>query len=335
MTPSAGPPVAARFGGARLIDADTIRAATPWAALIEHLAHAFAADDAVVPPRHHHVVTGVDAGPAHASTLLLMPAWRPGGSVGVKLVQVAPDNATRGLPAVHATYLLSDATTGVPRALLDGDALTLRRTAAVSALAAQRLARPDAQRLLVIGAGRLAPELAEAHAAVRAYAEIVIWARRAEAAHATAAAIAARTRVDVRVATDLDAAVGAADVVTCATLATTPLVRGACVRPGTHVDLVGAFKPHMRESDDALLQRAAVWVDTREGACREAGDLTQPIASGAFDPAHLRGDLTALCRRPAGLRDAGAVTLFKAVGTALADLATAERVVAVLDAADR
>jgi ornithine cyclodeaminase len=323
-----------RFGAAAMVDAATVRAFTPWSALIDRLAEAFAAG-AEVPLRQHHDIAPADPRDA-TGTLLLMPAWRPGRAVGVKVLQVAPDNAAHGIATLQSTYLLSSARTGELLAVIDGSALTVRRTAAVSALAARQLARPDVRRLLVVGTGRLAPALAAAHAAVRDLAEIVVWGRRAARAHATAAEIAATTGLPARVATDLEAAARAADVITCATLSREPLVHGAWLRPGTHVDLVGAFKPHMREADDATLRDADVWVDTLDGVCAEGGDVVQAIASGALARDAIRGDLRSLCLRCPSTDPRGRVatrrTVFKSVGSALSDLAAAELIVATLDA---
>lgn len=257
-------------------------------------------------------------------TLLFMPAWRPGGLIGVKLVTVVPGNGARGLNAVNAVYLTFDAATGRPLAALDGEVLTARRTAAASALAADYLARPDAGRLLIVGTGRVARELAGAHGAVRALDRVAVWGRDPAKAAALADALAGDGhRADV--APDLARAVEEADIVSCATLSRDPLLRGAWVRPGTHIDLIGGFRPDMRESDDALIAKAALFVDTHAGALAEAGDLTQPIADGVIAADAVRADLAALCRGDhPGRESAAAITLFKSVGTALEDLAAAD-----------
>jgi alanine dehydrogenase len=303
-----------------VIDAAAVRASTPWPDLIAALRDLFR-EGCVLPPRHHHAfeIPGEREG-----TLLLMPAWRPGAALGVKVVNVVPGNDARGLPAVAGVYLLFSATTGAPLALIDGAELTARRTAAASALAASFLARPDARRVVVVGTGRLAPELAAAHASVRPIAEVAVWGRNA----AKAAALAARLRdelgVEAAPARDLEAAVRRADIVSCATTSAEPLVRGAWLAPGVHLDLVGGFTPAMREADDEAVRRARVWVDTLEGATREAGDIVQPLASGALARDTVAGDLFGLCRGEApGRSGAAEITLFKSVGTALEDLAAA------------
>ena len=297
----------------RQFDASATRARLGFAALIPALARQFA-DGCEVPPRHVHDVGG-------ALTTLVMPAWQPGRYLGIKIVNVAAGNAALGLPAVQATYQLFDARTGAPLALVDGNELTARRTAAASALAASRLARADARRLLVVGAGAVAALLPHAHRAVRAIDRVDVWARRPEAA----AALAARLRdegVPAEPAGDLAAAAAAADIVSCATLAAAPLVRGEWLRPGTHLDLVGSFTPAMREADDACFAGAEVWVDTEE-ALKKSGDLVDPLASGALAMGQVRGTLHTLCAGPVPARDAQARTVFKSVGTALEDLAAA------------
>jgi alanine dehydrogenase len=273
-----------------------------------------------LPARHRHVIAGAEGGAA--GTLLLMPAWQAGGHLGVKIVTVFPDNAARSLPVVLGSYLLLDASTGAPLALFDGTALTLRRTAAASALAADFLARPDAARHLMIGTGALAPHLIEAHAAVRPIRETRIWGRNPEKAAALAELVRTPTRA-VAPAEDLERAVAEADIVTCATLAPEPLVHGAWLRPGTHLDLVGAFTPEMREADDEAVRRATVYVDTRAGA-EESGDITHALRSGALTWDRIAGDLFELVRGTArGRRNAEEITFFKSVGTALEDLAAA------------
>jgi ornithine cyclodeaminase len=255
-----------------------------------------------------------------------MPAWQPGTALGIKIVSVFPGNAAKGLPAVMGQYLLLDATTGAPKALIDGTALTLRRTAAASALASRFLSRADAAHLLMVGTGALAPHLIAAHCAVRPIRRVTIWGRNADHARATADKLDL-PGISVTVAPMLEDAAGEADIITCATLATAPLVRGEWLRAGQHLDLVGGFTPAMREADDEAVRRAAVYVDTRGGAMKEAGDIVQPLASVALTAAAIKGDLFDLCRGAApGRGGAGEITLFKSVGTALEDLAAAKLV---------
>jgi len=304
----------------RFFGADKVHAALPWTELVDALATAFARG-AEVPLRHAHTLV-----PAENARLLLMPAWRPGEVAGVKLVTVFPGNVARGLSTVGALYVLLDGATGHPRAILDGEALTLRRTAAASALASRHLSRPESDTLVVVGAGALAPWMAQAHCAVRPIRRVLVWARRVDAARATAALLA-ETGLPAEAAPSLERALAGGDVVTCATTATEPVLRSEWIRPGTHVDLVGGFTRGMREADDALIVRASVFVDTRTGALAEAGDLVQPIERGVVSRDHVRAELAELVRgEHPGRQASDEVTLFKSVGTALEDLCAAELV---------
>ena len=199
-----------------------------------------------------------------------------------------------------------------------------RRTAAASALAADYLAREDARHLLVVGTGRLSRNLAAAHASVRPLSRVSVWGRDPEKAQAVADEIAEELDILAQPASDLEATVRDADIVSCATLSETPLVQGAWLKPGSHLDLVGAFKPTMRESDDEAVSRARVFVDTREGAMKEGGDIVRALASGALEEDGIEADLFDLARGThAVLRQSDDITLFKSVGAALEDLAGA------------
>ena len=202
---------------------------------------------------------------------------------------------------------------------------TSRRTAAASALAASFLARADANRLLIVGTGRVASLIAEAMQVVRPLTEVVVWNHRAPAAQALAGRLREQG-FQARSSTDLAAAVAAADIVSCATLSTAALIHGEWLRPGTHLDLIGSFTPAMCEADAACFQRSRVYVDTLE-ALEKSGDVLRAVEAGAFQPDQLAGTLAELCRgtRP-GRGSAAQITLFKAVGSALEDLAAAERV---------
>jgi ornithine cyclodeaminase len=307
------------------LDAGALAARLDRRALIDALEEAFRAP-AVVPERRHYEIRSASPG-QRAGTLLVMPAWRVGGALGIKLVTIYPDNALRSLPAVAATYLLLDAETGHPKALLDGGELTLRRTGAASALAARFLSAPDASRLLMVGTGRLAPHLIESHAVVRPIREIRIWGRTT--GHSlTLAASLQRPGWSVEATDDLEGSVRWAHVVSCATLSRQPLVRGAWLGAGQHLDLVGAFTPEMCETDDAALARSEIFVDTRHGALAESGEIIGALRRGAIDERSLRGELSDLASGRAGRSHPSAVTLFKSVGTALEDLVAAELAIA-------
>lgn len=302
----------------QLFDAAATRAALPFERLIPALRAMFRTG-CTVPPRHVHEV---DTGDGGHYTSLIMPAWLPGRHYGIKTINIAPGNAARALPGLHASYLLCDGTTGVPQALIDGDVLTAHRTAATSALAAAWLAREDARHLLVVGAGRIARLLPAAYRAVRPIEHVTVWARSAPQAEALVRALEDEGH-SASLSTDLGAAVAAADIVSCATLARLPLVRGRWLRPGSHLDLIGSFTPAMREADDDCFAVAALYVDTGE-ALAKSGDLIGPMSRGVFSAAELRGDLSQLARGEVpGRRSDAERTVFKSVGFALEDLAAA------------
>jgi len=304
------------------LTAEQLQHALPYPALIEAMRQAFQAD-IQAPARHVHTVSSEPA-----VTLALMPAWRPNAYLGVKLFTAVPGNPARQLPTVHYIYLLFDAATGVPLALLDGEELSVRRTAAASALASGYLSRPDSATLLVVGTGKLAPYLAEAHATARPITRIAVWGRNHDKAQALCRQLQARAwagKLVIEAVADLDAAVAAADIITCATTSTVPIVTGMHVTPGTHIDLVGGFKPDMREADDALMGRATVFVDTFAGALAEAGDLLQPLQSGHLQREAIVAELTDLTRgHHSGRSDRQEITVFKSVGCAIEDLCAAE-----------
>lgn len=323
----------------KILSAAEVDAALDDLALIGRLDALFRAG-CEMPVRHHHKIAE-PVGPGSADAmLLLMPAWTRGQStekgashLGIKVVTVFPDNGKRSLPSIYGQYLLLDGTTGQTVALLDGTMLTKRRTACASGLASRYLSRPDARRLLMIGTGALAPHLIRVHAKVRPIDEVAIWGRRPEQAVRLAREISASLPqalarpITVRAVTDRRQAVGEAHIISCATLSTTPLVEGGWLREGQHVDLVGAYTPQMRETDDEAVRRARVYVDTRAGALKEGGDIVQPMANGTIGETDVIADLYELsraqrCGRASG--DATSITLFKSVGAALEDLAAAE-----------
>ena len=342
----------------RTLDAAAVRRATPWAELMAEIAQMLRDGDASVPQRQVYdiglpaatrnpetagavadgPVDGSNGGAAdgpeggsgsgsgnETGSLLVMPAWVDGELIGVKAVTYFPTNAAQALPTINAGYLLFDGRTGQMLAALDGDELTLRRTAAVSALAAGYLARTDATRLLVVGTGNLAPNLALAHCAVRSFDSVEVWGRQPPKAQELAQRLCDHC-LPARAATDLDHAVEQADVITCATGATSPLIAGERLRPGTHLDLVGGFRADMREADDAAVRRATLFADTVAGATL-AGDIAQPIAAGIITEQSIAADLAALVTdQHPGRTSPTEITLFKSVGFALSDLAAARLV---------
>ncbi|STZ75465.1 ornithine cyclodeaminase family protein [Bergeriella denitrificans] len=302
----------------KFFDYETTGSLLPYPALIEAVFRIFN-EGCEVPRRHIHAIGSSDS----ASTLLIMPAWQRDGFMGIKHVTIYPENGRKhGLPGLFSTYTLFDGRNGRPLAVIDGNQITCRRTAAASALAARYLARQDAETLLICGAGNVAAELAPAYAAVRDIKRVLVWNPTAEKAEK----LVARLREQgfaAEPALDLAQAVGESDIVSCATLSTEPLILREWVRPGTHIDLIGSFKPDMRESDDALFADTSVFVDTDE-ALDKAGDLLSPMAAGVFARGQVRADLAELCGgRHAGRQSDGEITVYKAVGSAAEDLAAA------------
>lgn len=298
----------------KFIDAEKLAAAAPYRDIVEALRQGFRGE-VETPVRHHHE-------PTATVTMLLMPAWTR-DYIGLKTVMAVSDNAARGLPTIQASYLLYDGRTGVTLALMDGTELTRRRTAAASALAADYLARKDAETMVMVGAGALGLHFVLAHAAVRPIKTVFVHNRSPGKAEALARELSSRG-FNASATLDLEPAVRQADIVSCATTSLKPIVHGAWLKPGTHVDLAGAFKPSMRETDGETIARARVYVDTRDGALAEAGDLLQARDEGKFDFADVQGDLFGLCRGTVRSRkSAEEITLFKSCGTAVEDLATA------------
>jgi alanine dehydrogenase len=254
---------------------------------------------------------------------LILPAWQYGRHQGVKLVSVFPGNEAQGIASVQGLYLLFDGSNGLPLLCVDGAALTLRKTAANSALAASFLARRDASTLLMVGAGAMAPHLIAAHAAVRPIRRVLIWNRSPARAEALARDLDL-PKVTVAVAADLAAAVGEADVISAATMSKDPLILGAWLKPGQHLDLVGGYREDMREADDAAVTLSRIFVDARFTAAAHAGDISQPLAAGLIVDADIT-DTFQLARgeRP-GRRNDAEITLFKSGGGGHEDLGTAQ-----------
>ncbi len=295
----------------RIYSRDDVIRALPYDRLVAELPRRLLRG-AEAPQRHVHTL----AQPVEPdASLLLMPAWSASGAGGVKIVNVTPGNVGRSLPAVTASYLLFDALTGEHKALLDGGELTARRTAAVAAVAAQRLARADAHRLLLIGSGRIATELAFAYRAVRDIRHVAVYSPT----HKNAERLAHHLRdngFDTVVCDDLQGSVHEADIIACATLSHQPIVHGRWLKPGQQVALIGGYLPDMREADDEAIARGAVWVDTL-AALKEAGDVM------ALSETDIKGTLFDLCDVDGVADREELITVFKSVGDASQDLAAA------------
>ncbi|CAN5633330.1 ornithine cyclodeaminase family protein [soil metagenome] len=306
----------------RVIEATDVHRVLEFPALIEALRTAFGGPAGM--PRR--MVFRLDGDASH-DAFALLPAWNS-EVIGVKAFTYLPGNAAKGREVLNAKILLFDRETGRPLDLVDGRSVTFWRTAAVSALAADYLARPDAERLLVCGTGNLAPYMALAHAAVRPIRQIGIWGRSAErAARVVDELRSRRPDLDVQPVGDLAAAAGEADVISCATGSHEPIIRGSWLRPGTHADLVGNHERSGRECDTELVVRSRVFVDSRANVLNEAGEILIPISEGRLHEDDIVAELAELCSgAAAGRAGPDEITLFKSVGTALSDLAAAHLV---------
>ena len=302
----------------QLLEAQDLSQVLDYAALVDALELAFRGK-ITAPPRHHHTLPVADGRDA---TLLLMPAW-DATYLGIKTATVMPENGALDLPGVHANYQLLDRRTGAMLAVLDGVELTARRTAAASALASRYLSCPEASRLLVVGTGTLAPHLIEAHASQREITHVQVWGRRPERAASVAVGMDL-PGITIEGVADLGSAVASADIISCATLSTDPIIHGDWMQPGQHLDLVGGFNPQMREADDDAILKARVFVDT-DDAVQTAGDICDPLKRGVISHANILGNLFTLARGEGPVARSGRdeITFFKSAGTAIEDLAGA------------
>ena len=300
----------------RLIGAEELRARLPMIAAVDALQDGFRTLDPTGGPLRTHVDTP-------GGSLLIMPAFGEAG-VGVKLVSLTPANPERGLPFIHASYVLFDPETQAPKGVLDGSALTALRTAAVSALATRFLSRQDARRLVIFGAGVQARSHLEAMCAVRPVNDLVVVSRSRGAAEAL---------VDEGLGRGLEARLGEpdavreADLVCTCTTAEEPLFDGSWLPAGVHVNAVGSYRPETRELDTEAVRRARVVVETREVALTEAGELLIPIREGVMDAGDIVADLAETVRGAQVRRSPDEVTLFKSVGMGFEDLVVARAVV--------
>jgi ornithine cyclodeaminase len=310
----------------QIINADSVAEALPYDRLIESLRKAFSTETVSPERTQHKIKTNGNSD----ATLLVMPAWKQGKNVGIKIVSVFPGNVEQNLSAVHANYFLLDAENGLPKAVLDGTELTLRRTACASALAADYLANHDVKTLLMVGTGNLAPHLVKAHMQVRDYSKVIIWGRRQKKAEELISLLEF-DNIKIDVAKDLKKAVSIADVISCATLSNEPLILGKWLKSGQHLDLVGAFTPEMREVDNQAVALSKITVDTYDGALSESGELIAALKEGAIVEKDILAELAEVIKEEKIVRTkADEITLFKSVGTALEDLAAAELVLSNL-----
>lgn len=305
------------------LSAQQVNHALDYPQLINALKSAFCAD-ITVPMRHHHDMANPNA--SRETTLLLMPAWQAGEKAGVKLVTVAPDNGALDLPSIQGIYVLFDLHTGTPELMMDAPSLTAKRTACASALAASFLARDDASSLFMVGTGALSAELIRAHCNVRNISSVKVWGRDPLKAQAIIDGLA-DLDIKMTVADSIQQGIAGADIISVATLSQTPLIQGEWLLPGQHLDLVGAYRPDMREADDEVIKRCQLFVDTRPGATKETGDIKIPLDNGLITLEDIQADLFQLCQQqqPGRTSDQD-ITMFKSVGHALEDLAAAKLV---------
>jgi ornithine cyclodeaminase len=305
----------------KFIEKDEVEKALDYPSLIEALKLSFKGD-IKVPPRHHHDFKnpkeGID------STLLLMPAWQESESLGVKVVTVSPNNAKYDLPGINGLYLLFDAQKGIVEAIMDGKALTSKRTAAASALASSYLSREDSSSMLMIGTGALSSELIRAHSCVRNIKDVFIWGR--DKSKALKIVEELKDDFNIKAIDNIEDKISNVDIISCATLSAKALVFGKFLKAGQHIDLVGAYKPDMREADDDLIKTVDIYIDTNM-AKKETGDIKIPLDNNIIKEADIKADLFELTRGLKSGREAdSSITLFKSVGHASEDLAAAKLV---------
>lgn len=273
------------------------------------------------PMRHHHDYENPSQG--KNSTLLLMPSWQVSESLGVKIITVSPENAKNNMPAIQGVYLLFDAKTGTPKAMMDGKSLTVKRTSCASALASRYLSREDSKVLLMLGTGALSPELIKAHCSQRPIEKVFVWGRNFEKAQKLADSLNIKS-VSILAIENYQEYISQACIISVATLSSVPLIFGKNLHKGQHIDLVGAYKPDMREADDETILKSRVFVDTYQGGLKESGDIAIPLENKIISKDDVLADLFSLCSNEhKGRNNAEEITLFKSVGHALEDLVAA------------
>lgn len=313
-----------------IVTAEQIHQCIQPAALVDKLQAAFASE-INTPKRQHFDIENPLC--ERETTLLVMPSWQVGSDIGVKLVTVVPEADKFNLPSIQGTYVLLDAVRGGVKAVLDAPSLTAKRTAAASALASRFLSSESASTLLMVGTGTLAPELIKAHCSVREIKKVLVWGRTQEKASKVKKITEAwSSNLEIEVINDLQQGVEQADIISCATMSMTPLIKGNWLRPGQHLDMVGAYRPDMREADDDVVKRCRIFVDNVKTATIETGDLAIPLAQGVISEQSIEADLFSLSK---GLFDVNRshrdITFFKSVGHALEDLAAAQLVMEQLN----
>ena len=304
------------------IDEHFIEEQTIFPELISELKQAFSLNKTIVPLRHHHDFPNPEVN--SDTTLLLMPAWNPGENAGVKIVTVSPENGKFDLPSINGTYIYLDAAKGTVKAILEAKSLTAKRTAAASALASSYLSIKNASSLLMIGTGALSTNLIKAHTSMRPITHVYLWGRNFDKAKSLSKTLENENFKVIPIQT-IEEKIEDVAIISCATLSKTPLVFGKHLKPGQHVDLVGAYKKDMREADNETIVKASVFVDTYQGGLKESGDIIIPLQEGIIQESDIKADLFELCAHAKKRRTAKEeITVFKSVGHALEDLAAAD-----------
>lgn len=304
-----------------LIEDEFINNNTNFTELISVLKDGFKSSSIEVPLRHHHDFKNPQEN--IDSSLLLMPAWNPSKDLGVKIVTVSPNNGKYDLPSIQGTYIYLDAQKGNVKAIMSAKALTAKRTAAASALAASFLAKKDASSLLMIGTGALAINLILAHSSIRPIKEVFVWGRNFNKAKAICEQLK-NEKFTCKPIKNIEDKIGNVAIVSCATLSKTPLIKGNLLKEGQHIDLVGSYKKDMREADDEVIKKTKIFIDTYQGGLKETGDIVIPLKKGIITENDIKADLFELCaNKKQGRQDNTEITLFKSVGHASEDLAAA------------
>ena len=304
------------------LDQAAVANALPYPALMDALASGL--QQPIQSPLHSHFEPNNDA-----SSVLIMPAWRPQVRMGVKLVSIWPGNGAVGKPAVSGVYVLLSCTDGQAIAVMDGTELTARRTAATAALGARLLARPNSRTLAVLGTGSLCVPLVQAHCSAQPFQRVLVWGRRLEQAERVVAELS-QLGIAAEAQADLQTVLANADVAAAASTATTPFIRRDWVQPGTHLGLIGAFTPAMAEAEPGLMARCQLFADNREAVLQKGGEVLQAIQQGLIQASAIEAELVELVAAPehAWRLANAAITVFKSVGFAALDLIAAEQVMA-------
>lgn len=301
---------------------EVVKKALNYKTLVDQLRQGFGEGKVITPMRSHFDFEGAPG--ERESTLLLMPSWLPGKSVGVKIVTVSPANAHLNLPSIHGVYVFFDAQTGECKYIFDARAITVKRTAATSALASSYLSRENSKVLLMVGTGALSAELIKAHASVRPIEKVLVWGRDIEKAKAVCETLQVENFTTEPVI-NLKEACQKADIISCATLSKTPILLGDFIKSGQHIDLVGAYRPDMREADNDVIRKARIFVDHYAGALKECGELLIPLNEKIIERSDVIAELSELCSsKKTGRETSAEVTLFKSVGHAMEDLIAAQ-----------